>query len=149
MGPTLRAASSRFCEVASASSTSRSRFALMVRVATCPSDSSPGMGGVRREGVSRNAEITETDRRQRNARSARKRRRSSSRCHRAFSAFAVISVPGVYHRPPPRRGFLSAAAGALPGSGISRLLLGLGERFGERLFRIGILLRLWQLAEDG
>src|SRR5437763_12233851 len=149
MGPTLRAASSRFCEVASASRTSRSRFALMVRVATWPSDSSPGMGGVSREGVSKKAEITETVARHDSASRARKRGRLSRRCQRVGSALAVIRRQAVYHRLPRSLRFLSKARWVLPGGGFSSLLLGLGEGLFQRPLGIRILLRLRQLAEDG
>src|SRR5207248_9199263 len=102
------------------------------RVATCPSDSSPGIGGVSREGVSRNAEITETEARHNSARSARKRRRLSRRCQRVVSVFAVIvggrqSTTG---RLRPSGSFEGPAR--LPGAGISRLLPGLRARLGQR-----------------
>src|SRR4051812_11145156 len=117
----------------------------MVLVATCPSDSSPGMGGVSREGVSRNAETTDTAARQRSARRARKRRRRSRRCQNVVSA-----VPGI--------GTRSVSPAAAPPSqrrekprrlARCRRLLGLGERLRQRPLGIRVLLRLGQLPEYG
>src|SRR3954469_7989358 len=102
----------------------------MVRVATWPNDSFPEMGGVRRDGVSRNAEITDTEARHKSARSARKCRCRSRRCQKVGSAFAVIGATSL--PPAAARPRVSVEGGELlPGSGISRLLPGLGQRLGQ------------------